>query len=258
MNAPGLLPASVQIADLGWRQLLRSKLLVGLGLLVVAPAIMAGIIHAYARGSSAPQDYQAMQAIVLSVVVVPLVSLLLGTAALASEREGGTLAYLFTRPVPRAAVVVGKGAVAMGAAVVVTVLATLATWIASGAPDAQMPGGVAALSLQAFAMTGAFVFLGTVLARGLYLGLAYVVLVEGLLGNVPIARGGWTIGSHARNLLSSWSSRSIPDPEMLVALPGGAAQSVLALLLVGVAGILAACVWVERREYGLKDRPKEE
>lgn len=258
MSGVGLVPAALQVADLGWRQLLRSKLLIGLGILVALPTIMASIIHAYAKESPAAQDFQIMQVLILSTAVVPLVSLLLGTGAMATERESGTLSFLFTRPTPRAAVLLGKALAAAAFACATTLVATLCVWIASGAPDASVGGGAAALALQALVLTAIFVLMGTVFPRSLYVGLAYVVLVEGVLGTVVSAQGGYTVSYHVRNMLSEWSGDRVDEADILTTMPGSAAASALTLLAVAAVAIAAACWWVETREFGLRDRPKEE
>ena len=118
-------------------------------------------------------------------------------------------------------------------------------------------GGILALVLESTALTALFVLFGTVLARSLYLGLAYVVLVEGVLGNAVGAQSPYTITYHARNLLSEWSGARVPSG-VLGEFPEPAAQSVLTLLVVAVVALVAAGAWVETREYGLRDRAKED
>ena len=259
MNGPGLVGASAQVADLGWRQALRSKMLIGVGLIVLFAVGMALVIRLEAGGSDHATDHQAMQALVLTTVVVPLISLLMGTGAMASERESGTLAFLFTRPFPRSAVVLGKGASAIAVANVATLLCTVAVWLALGAPaGAQVPGGLAALMLEATALTALFVLFGTLLARSLYLGLAYVVFFEGVLGNLFETSTSYTMTHHTRNLLGEWSSEAVRGKGILPAIPAGPLESVLLLALVTAGALALACLWVEKREYGLKDRPKEE
>jgi ABC-2 type transport system permease protein len=259
VNGPGIVGATVQVADLGWRQALRSKLLIGVGLAILFAIGMAFVIHQNDTGSEPGLDYQAMQVFVLSTVVVPLVALLLGTGAMASERESGTLAFLFTRPFPRSAVVLGKAIAAIAVANVAVVVCTLGVWLALGAPSqGQLLGGLAALMLEATALTAVFVLFGTLLARSLYLGLAYVVFFEGVLGNVVSARSGYTVTYHARNLLSEWSAGALRGTSILPTLPEPALQSVVVLILVTVGALAGACLWVEKREYGLKDRAKEE
>ena len=258
MSGPGVVGATVQVADLGLRQAIRSKLLIGVGLTIAFSVVLALIIR---QADSAPpaEHFQAIELIVLSTVVVPLVALLLGTGAMATERESGTLAYLFTRPFPRAAVVVGKGLAAILIADLAILLCVVLVWFATGGPvNGQLAGGLLALLLETTALTAVFILLGTLLARSLYVGLAYVVLVEGAVGNGSGAGGGWTLTYHARNLLTEWSGSRLPSGLVGEGFPAPALQSVVVLLLVTLAALAGAAAWVEKREYGLRDRPKEE
>ena len=75
---------------------------------------------------------------------------------------------------------------------------------------------------------------------------------------MPSNGGGWTLTYHARNLLTEWSGRALRGEEFGVSIPGSPAQSVLYLLGVTAGALAVASIWVEKREYGLRDRPKEE
>jgi hypothetical protein len=154
--------------------------------------------------------------------------------------------------------VIAKGIGAILGANAAVLLCVVLVYVASGAPArGAMPGGLAALLLETTALTALFVLFGTLMARSLYAGLAYVALFEGVLGNTVGAQAGWTVTFHARNLLSEWSGASVPS-ELLGMLPGTATSSVVALLLITLASLLLASVWVETREYGLRDQAKEE
>lgn len=258
--SPNPLVATLDITDLAWRQLARSKQLIGIGVAILFAAGMAFVIHQNNAGQAA-ENFQAMQVLVLSAVIVPLIALLLGTGAMATERESGTLSYLFTRPVPRSVVVLAKGAGAIFGANVSVLACVLAVFLASGAPArGELGGGIGALLLETTALTGLFVLFGTMIARSLYVGLAYIAFFEGLLGNTVAARSGWSVTYHARNLLSEWSAGALQaaNTGILDALPGSASQSALVLLGIALAALAAAAFWVETREYGLRDRAKEE
>lgn len=249
--------AALDLVDLSWRQLVRSKQVIGIGLAILFAVGMAFLVHSNEPGNDAA-NYQMMQLMVLSTVIVPLIALLFGTNAMALERESGTLGYLFTRPIPRWVVVVAKGLGAIIAANAAVIVCVPLVFLAAGAPARGAPlGGLAALMIETTALTALFVLFGTVLARSLYLGLAYIALFEGVLGNTVGARSGWTVTYHARNLLSKWSGASIPS-DALGTLEGSASSSIVALLLVSLGALVAAASWVEVREFGLRDRAKEE
>lgn len=252
------LAATAEMTDLGWRQMLRSKLLWGIGVAIVFAVVIAVVIRQSTQPFRAAENFQALQVLLLSTVIVPLLSLLMGTGALATEREGGTLAYIFTRPFRRSAVILGKGLGAIFVADALTAIAAFAVYAGSGFPEgAEFGGGLMALLIESTALTAIFVLFGTVLARSLYLGLAYVVLVEGVLGNALGAQSPYTVTYHARNLLSEWSGARVPSG-VLGNYVEPAWQSVVTLLVVAAVALVAAGAWVETREYGLRDRAKED
>lgn len=254
------LTAVAEIADLSWRQIARSKQLIGIGLAILFAAGIAFTIARNEPAAQAGQNYQFLQVLLLSAVIAPLVALLFGTGALATERESGTLSYLFTRPIPRWSVLVGKAIGAMLGANAAMVVCVLLVWVASGAPGNGQPiGGLAALLWETTALTALFVLFGTMVPRSLYLGLAYIALFEGLAGNTAGARSGWTVTYHARNLLSEWSARAMgANDDVLGELPGSAGESIATLLVVTLGSLVAAALWIELREYGLRDRAKED
>lgn len=260
MNGPGIVVAIGEMTDLAWRQLVRSKQLIGIGLAILFAVGLSYVIYRDGGTTTDAANFQFTQVFLLSAVIVPLIALLFGTGALASERESGTLTYLFTRPFPRAAVVLGKGIGAIVGANVAVIVCVVLVFLAAGAPaGGELGGGIAALMVETTALTALFVLFGTLVPKSLYLGLAYIALFEGFAGNTLGARGGWTVTYHARNLLSEWSASAIRgDADFVSDLPGSAGDSILALLALTVVALAAAAAWVETREYGLRDRAKEE
>lgn len=254
---PGLVQAARLLAVPGTAQFLRSKGMIALGLLAAFAGTIACLVAR--EGSSRPgESFQGLEFFLLAPAVAPLVSLFFGTAAMASEREAGTLSFLFTRPIRRSAVVLGKGAAAVALAAIAVTLIHALVWAFSGDADAPSAlfGGLGALLLETIALTSLFVLLGAVLVRSLYVGLAYVALYEGALGNA-LQASPYTVTFHARTLLRHWSGDLVPS--LYSAMPAEpTSQAVLVLLGVAAGSLALAAAWVETREYGLRDRPKEE
>lgn len=261
-GGPGLLAAIGEMTDLSWRQIVRSKQLIGIGVAILFSVGIAFLLFRDAGDTSPAAGFQFIEMFLLSAVIAPLIALLFGTGALATERESGTLTYLFTRPFHRAAVVIGKGLGAILGANAAVLVCVVLVWVASGAPArGELGGGIAALLLETTALTAVFLLFGTIVPKSLYLGLAYIAFFEGFAGNTLGARGGWTITYHGRNLLTEWSAtaaRAGGDGDFVGRLPGSAADSVTVLLFVTVAAVALSAAWVETREYGLRDRSKEE
>ncbi|MFG2102044.1 ABC transporter permease [Micromonospora echinaurantiaca] len=115
-------------------------------------------------------------------VVLPVVALIVGTGVLGAEIDDGTVVHILTKPLPRWQIVLPKLAVATGVSAV-TVAVPL--YVAGVLADSVRLGLAlaAAASAGALAYSALFVALSLVTRRPVLLGLVYVLIWEGLLGN---------------------------------------------------------------------------
>ncbi|MEV6707884.1 ABC transporter permease [Micromonospora wenchangensis] len=115
-------------------------------------------------------------------VVLPVVALIVGTGVLGAEIDDGTVVHILTKPLPRWQIVLPKLAVAAGvSAVTVAVPLYVAGVLADGVRLGL--GLVVASALGALAYSALFLALSLVTRRPVLLGLVYVLIWEGLLGN---------------------------------------------------------------------------
>ncbi|MFC4018131.1 ABC transporter permease [Micromonospora sp. GCM10011542] len=115
-------------------------------------------------------------------VVLPVVALIVGTGVLGAEIDDGTVVHILTKPLPRWQIVLPKLAVAAGVsagtvAVPIYVAGVLADSVRLGLALA------AAAALGALAYSALFLALSLLTRRPVLLGLVYVLIWEGLLGN---------------------------------------------------------------------------
>ena len=116
-------------------------------------------------------------------VLLPLTALILGTGVLGAEIDDGSAIHLLATPVSRSSIVVTKAAVAA----VLTMLFAAVPELIAGllAPS----GGKLAVALFIGALAGSviynavFVLASVVTTRAIAVGLLYVLIWEGLLGN---------------------------------------------------------------------------
>ncbi|WP_444948870.1 ABC transporter permease subunit [Micromonospora ureilytica] len=115
-------------------------------------------------------------------VVLPVVALIIGTGVLGAEIDDGTVVHILTKPLPRWQIVLPKLAVATG---VTAVTAAVPLYVAGVLADSVRLGlGLAvAAALGALAYSALFLALSLVTRRPVLLGLVYVLIWEGLLGN---------------------------------------------------------------------------
>jgi ABC-2 type transport system permease protein len=172
------------IADVTLRGLLGRRRALLVGLLAVLPVVIAALIR-LAGGRS---DIAEILDTLVVRTTLPLVALIVGTAAVGSEIEDGTLVYTLVKPVPRWRIALAKILVAVGLTVVVLVppiiLAAILLAGLGGETLATAIGFAIAATAGAAAYAAAFTTLGILTTRALVVGLAYTLLWEGVLAGL--------------------------------------------------------------------------
>ena len=118
-------------------------------------------------------------------VLLPVVAVIVATAAIGSELDDGTIIYLLAKPIPRALVAGVKALVAWVVVVILVCPAILVAGIVARGGDADL--GVAyavAAGFGALEYTAVFFALSLVTSRALVVGLAYVVVWEGAVAGL--------------------------------------------------------------------------
>lgn len=171
-------PTIAQITTRGLFGRRRFLLLLPLPVLLVGLALLA-------RGLGAkPADWAEPVLVGLGfAAVLPVIALIVGTGVLGSEIDDGTLVHVLAKPLPRREIILTKLAVAVAVtAVTVGVPMYLAGLVAG---SAQLGIGLAVGSLVgAFAYSALFLVLSLVTRRPVLFGLLYVLIWEGVLGNL--------------------------------------------------------------------------
>jgi ABC-2 type transport system permease protein len=183
--------------------------------LAFLPALVALLAARLGRRVEPAQVATTVGFLLQLQVCVPLLALVLGSAAIAEEVEDRTITFLFTRPIPRGAVLLGRWA-----AILVFVLLVLAasTWALLAASSTTRAGGApvdAAIRIPLFAAvlaggavyTALFAALGVFVRHPVLVGLAYAFAIEGFLANMPIGSQRLTIQYHLRSLIARLGSK---------------------------------------------------
>src|SRR2546426_6840360 len=120
MSTPSLWASATRVFDLSLGQMLWSRRSVFLAILVGGPVLLAAAIRVLSAASrlGLPQINGArvgggalfgiMMWLLYIRFIVPVLGVFYGTSLIADEVDDKTLTYLFTRPIPRAAVLFGK------------------------------------------------------------------------------------------------------------------------------------------------------
>ncbi|GAA0715017.1 ABC transporter permease subunit [Dactylosporangium roseum] len=153
-------------------------------LLVPLPLILIGLALIARASGATPEEWGEPIIVGLGfTAVLPVIALIVGTGVLGSEIDDGTITHILAKPLPRSEIVFTKLVVAAGV-----------TGLFAGAP--LFVAGVIANSwslafallvgavVGALAYSALFVMISVLTRRPVLLGLVYVVLWEGLLGNI--------------------------------------------------------------------------
>lgn len=121
-------------------------------------------------------------------VVLPLIALIFGTAALGSELEDGTGTHLLTKPIDRWSIVVAKTLVAGTLTAALIVPSTILSGILMGGTGSTALGVTFAFALANFVgsylYVAIFLVLSVVTTRGLIIGLAYALIWEAIVAGL--------------------------------------------------------------------------
>ena len=272
LTAPSLITSSLRIFDLSLGQMLWSRRSVFLGVLLGGPVILAValrvISNLYTSGfrvngamAGGGTIFGMMIWLLYIRFIIPILGVFYGTALIADEVEDKTITYLFTRPIPRSAVLLGKYL----AYVVCTVLLVLPSVvlvfflivpIGDGSIGAAFPSlvkdlGMVAIGLAAYGAV--FALVGTRLKRPLVAGLVFafgwepaVLFFPGYLKRLTVAYYLQALVTHEMPQDSAVSLLLQVFREVPGVLTSLASLAVIIGLTLWQAGVA-----VERREYVL-------
>ena len=184
-SSPGFLYAAMRVFDLSIGEMLWSRRTIFMGLVVGLPVFIAFVLRAlFEFGASpisvnnsavsGPVIFGLMMWFFFVRFAIPVLGVFYGTSLIADEVEDKTITYLFSRPIPRAAVLVGKYVAYLACTVCVVLPGIVLVWLLvapiNGSLGATFPDLLADLALVLLGLTvyGAlFALFGTALKRPL-------------------------------------------------------------------------------------------
>jgi ABC-type transport system involved in multi-copper enzyme maturation permease subunit len=279
MHAPSVRPpsvaaAAVRIFDLSLAQMLWSRRSVFLAILVGGPVLLAATLRLVAsldpaalpRINGAVVSGAGLFGIMIWLLyirfAVPVLGVFYGTALIADEVDDRTITYLFTRPVPRSAVLLGKYLAYLACTVLlvlpsVVIVYFLVVPLGGGSiglafPDLMADLGVLGAGLAAYGAV--FALVGARLKRPLVTGLVFAFGWEPAVLLFPGYLKRLTVGYYLQGLVP----HAMPDDSAVTMLLQlfSEVPSVFASLA-ALAGITGLALWlagqaVERREFVLE------
>jgi ABC-type Na+ efflux pump permease subunit len=269
----GLLTSAARVFDLSLGQMLWSRRSVFLGLVVGGPIVLAvalrlaeasGIMFGLNKPRPVGATIYGMMIWLLYVrFLVPVLGVFYGTSLIADEVDDRTITYLFTRPIQRSAVILGKYLAYLVCTVLlllpsVVIVFFLVVPLGRGATIARMfPTLLTDLGMLAFGLAAygaVFAFVGARLKRPLLVGLLFA------LGWEPAAL---IAPGYLKRATVAYYLQALVRHEMPQDSPASALMQIfreippVSTSLIGLAVIVGLGLWlagrtVERREYVLE------
>ena len=231
----------MSLLALSLRSVLRGKRVV----FVVALPLLIGVITAMLAATAGDADRTDAYGILggeLLVLIVALVGLVLGVNAFGDERDEGTLGLLLATTLSRPRIVLTKYAAAAVITWIACLPATIGCLILATKTSLGLGTAVWSLllstALASAAYAALFVLLSLLLRRAILVGLAYIVLWEGLLAGATTAFRHLSVSAYASRVAGApW-----PDPPFQNVADVSVLFAVVVLVCIAVAGV-AASAW---------------
>lgn len=263
--------ASRRVFDLSLGEMLWSRRTIFMALVVAAPIMLALIVRGVEMfGMSALRVngqrvagfgiFGAMIWGLYLYFIVPVLGVFYGTALMADEVEDKTITYLFTRPVSRGAVLVGKYLAYLACTILVVLPSVMIVFfllvplsqIASSFPSLVTDLGLLALGLAAYGSL--FAFVGAFFKRPLIIGLVYAFGFQQVALALPGSTKQYTIAYYLNALVP----HAMPSDGVTTILQSVFRETPpLAVCLFWLFAYLGLFLWlatriVERKEYVLE------
>src|SRR2546430_13904936 len=187
----GLLTSAARVFDLSLGQMLWSRRSVFLGLVVGGPVVLAvalrlaeawGLMFAPNRPRPAGAMIYGMMIWLLYVrFLVPVLGVFYGTSLIADEVDDKTITYLFTRPISRGAVLVGKFFAYLGCTVFVVLPSVVIVYLlivpmrgSLGGSFIDLVKDLVLLGIGLAVYGAVFAYVGAQFNRPLLIGLIFI------------------------------------------------------------------------------------
>ncbi|MDQ3487128.1 MAG: ABC transporter permease [Acidobacteriota bacterium] len=271
--APGYLTSSLRVMDLSIGEMLWSRRTVFMLLIVGAPVLIALILRALvslgAPVLNGPNNVRMTGPAIFGLMIwifylrftVPVLGVFYGTSLIADEVEDKTITYLFSRPIPRGAVLVGKYLAYLVSTIFVVLPSVMLVYLlvvpiqgSLGGSFLDLVKDLALLALGLSVYGAVFAFIGAKFKRPLLIGLVFIFGWEQVAIVLPGYLKYFTVAYYIQGLVP----HAMPNDgamsliqNMLRETPS-LATALLGLAVIWAVSLALATRVVERREYVLE------
>ncbi len=271
--APGYLTSSLRVMDLSIGEMLWSRRTVFMLLIVGAPVLIALVLRALvslgAPVLNGPNNVRMTGPAIFGLMIwifylrftVPVLGVFYGTSLIADEVEDKTITYLFSRPIPRGAVLVGKYLAYLVSTIFVVLPSVMLVYLlvvpiqgSLGGSFLDLVKDLALLALGLSVYGAVFAFIGAKFKRPLLIGLVFIFGWEQVAIVLPGYLKYFTVAYYIQGLVP----HAMPNDgamsliqNMLRETPS-LATALLGLAVIWAVSLALATRVVERREYVLE------
>lgn len=270
---PTLAASAWRIFDLSLGQMLWSRRSVFLGVLLGGPVLLAvalRVVETFVRSGFQINGARVGGASVFGIMVwllyirfiIPVLGVFYGTSLVADEIDDKTITYLFTRPIPRSAVLLGKYLAYLACTVLLVLPSVMLVFFlivptGGGSIAAAFPSLVTDLAMLAVGLAAygaVFALVGTRLKRPLVIGLVFAFGWEPAVLLFPGYLKRFTVAYYLQALVTHEMPQ---DSAVSVLMQVFREVPTVATSLFSLAIIIALALWsagraVESREYVLE------
>ena len=277
---PGYLASSLRIFDLSLSEMLWSRRTVFMLLVVGAPVLIAMFLRLLVSlGAPLFENQETRNGVTTTIrmtgpaifglmiwifylrFTVPVLGVFYGTSLMADEVEDKTITYLFTRPIPRGAVLVGKYLAYLACTVFVVLPSVMLVYLlvvpirgSLGGAFTDLLKDLVLLSVGLAVYGAVFAFVGAKFKRPLLIGLIFIFGWE----QAALAFPGYLKKFTVAYYLQSMVPHAMPNDSVVSLIQGifretpSLGESVVWLAVILGLFLWAAAVSVERKEYVLE------
>jgi ABC-2 type transport system permease protein len=268
--APGFLTAGLRIFDLSLGEMLWSRRTIFMLLVVGAPVAIAAFLRVLiALGAPILENTRMTGPAIFGLMIwvfylrftVPVLGVFYGTSLIADEVEDKTITYLFTRPIPKGAVLVGKFLAYLACTLFVVLPSVVIVYLCivplRGSLGGSFPDLLKDLALLAIGLAvygSVFAFIGARFKRPLLVGLIFIFGWE----QAALAFPGYLKKFTVAYYLQAMVPHAMPNDGVVSLIQGifretpSLGESLVWLLVILLGFLWAAAVSVERKEYVLE------
>jgi ABC-2 type transport system permease protein len=271
-KAPGFLASAMRVFDLSVSEMLWSRRTIFMALVVGAPVLIsvflrlldalgAPVFRVNGNMMAGPSIFGLMIWVFYLRFTVPVLGVFYGTSLIADEVEDKTITYLFTRPIPKGAVLVGKYFAYLACTLFVVLPSVVIVYLAIvpmrgslGASFLDLVKDLALLAIGLSVYGAVFAFIGARFKRPLLVGLIFIFGWE----QAALAFPGYLKKFTVAYYLQAMVPHAMPNDTVMSLVQGifretpSLGESLIWLAIILFFFLWAAAVSVERKEYVLE------